>query len=419
MSTDNRTVLHIDMNAYFASVEQQANPALRGKPVIVCGEGRTVVTTASYEARRYGIKTGMTPREAGRLCPDVINVAGDMEKYVDTTRRIRSILMEFSDRVEFFSIDEAFVDITASAGAPGGPAKVVGSMKKRIREDIGITCSAGIASNKFLAKLASGMKKPDGLVILNKEDISPVMEGLDVGELCGVGRKLTKALNSVGIRTAKELGDAPTGMLTKHFGFWGHVLKRMGMGEDNSPVSMSYDDDIVKSVGHSYTLPVNTSDVDVLKSFLLMLSEKVGFRMRRYGMMGRTVSLVVRYRDFRTFSRQFSLKHYISTGTEIYGVAGRIFSKFLPLHKPVRLLGVSVSNLIVDGGQGVLLDSYRSREAITRAVDSINAKYGNFTVKPASLIIAERFGILPAPGISPGRHVKSGFCRPRGPVVKK
>ena len=121
MSTDNRTILHIDMNAYFASVEQQANPALKGKPIIICGEGRTVVTTASYEARQYGIKTGMTPWEARKLCPDVINVAGDMEKYVDTTRKIREILKEFSDRVEFFSIDEAFVDITASAGVLGGP----------------------------------------------------------------------------------------------------------------------------------------------------------------------------------------------------------------------------------------------------------------------------------------------------------
>ncbi len=402
MLTDNRTIIHIDMNAYFASVEQQANPALRGKPIIVCGEGRTVVATASYEAREYGIKTGMTPYEARKLCPGVINVAGDMEKYIDATRKIREVLLGFSDRVEFFSIDEAFMDVTAGGGVAGGAVKTALKIKERIRKNLGITCSVGIAPNKLLAKLASEMKKPDGLVVLKKEDIVSVMRGLPVEKLCGIGRKLTGALNKAGIRTAKALGDAPIGMLTKHFGFWGHILQRMGRGEDNSPVSMCYADEIIKSVGHSYTLPVNTRDVDVIRSYLLMLSEKVGSRMRRYGMRGRTVSLVVRYSNFRAFSRQLSFKHYLFTGGEIYGVACRLFSKYLPLYKPVRLLGISVANLIADEGQRLLLDTCRSRESITRAVDGINARYGALTVKPASLIIAERFGILQS--TPPGRQ---------------
>lgn len=394
----NKIILHFDMNAYFASVEQQNNPALRGRPVMVCGEGRSVVTTASYEARAYGIKTGMTPYEAKKLCPEIIRVNGDMEKYVDTTRKLRELLTSFTDMVEFFSIDEAFLDVTGSVKSYDEAVVAAKQIKKQIKEKLGLACSVGIAHNKLLAKLASDMQKPDGLVVIRKEEVPLIMEKTPVEKLCGVGRQLGKALNGIGIKTAGELGNAPINVLTKHFGFWGHILQRMGRGEDNNPVAAYYEEDTVKSVGHSYTLPQNTCDLEVIKSYLLMLSEKVGSRMRSYKLRGRTVSLVLRYSDFFTFTRQLALKHYIFTGKEIYGVAYKIFSRSIPLKKPVRLIGVTISSLIADNGQELLLETYRKQEVFTETVDRINNKYGAFTIKPASLIIAERFGILPAPG---------------------
>jgi DNA polymerase-4 len=383
------------MDAYFASVEQIVDPSLRGKPVIVCGEGRTVVTTASYPARKYGVRTGMTLPEARKLCPGIITVYGDPVKYIDTSLRIHRILLEFTDQVEVFSIDECFLDITHICRHGSSPQEISMKIKERLKEGFGLTCSIGIGPNKLIAKLAAKMKKPDGLMEIRKEEIHNIFSGLPVEELqgIGVGDKLAGKLRSLGIRTAKELGEASINLLTAHFGIWGYHLKRMGRGEDDSPVEKYSECDREKSIGHSHTLPEDTWDLTVIRGYLRMLSEKVGVRLREANLMGRTIDLMVRYSDFNTFIRQHSLKHYIKAGYEIYYTAYKIFEKLLPLKKAVRLLGVSISNLCVDEKQQFLFEHMRRDERLVEAVDGINEKYGEFTVKPSSLIIAEKFGM--------------------------
>lgn len=390
-----RVVLLIDMDAYFASVEQRTNPSLRGKPIIVCGEGRTVVTTASYEARKYGVKIGMTLPEAKKHCPGVITVYGNPEKYVDTSRRIHKILLEFTDLVEAFSIDECFLDITQLSRQGFSPEEVSNKIKERLRKEFGLSCSIGIGPNKLIAKLASKMQKPDGLVEIRREDIPDLFSRLPIEELqgVGIGNKLAERLKSLGIRTAGKLGEASISLLTANFGIWGYHLKKMGKGGDDSKVARYSEYEQEKSIGHSHTLPKDTWDLIVIKSYLRMLSEKVGVRLREANLTGRTINLMVRYSDFNTFLKQHSLGCYIKTGFQIYSAAYGIFKNILPLKKAVRLLGVSISNFSVDNKQQFLFRSMEREERLVKTVDAINEKYGEFTVKPSSLLIAERFGL--------------------------
>jgi DNA polymerase-4 len=408
-----RIIFLIDMNAYFASVEQVVNPALRGKPVIVCGEGRTVVTTASYEARAFGIKTGMALFEAKHLCPSVINVPGDMNRYVDTSQRIQKTLLEFTPQMEAYSIDECFMDVTDLCKNGTTPKDVGRDVKRRIKEETGLLCSVGIGPNRMIAKLASKMQKPDGLVEVRAEDIPALFAHRPIEELqgIGVGRKLSAHLRSLGITTAGQLGAASISMLHAHFGILGYHLKRMGQGLDDTPVDTYWAHEGIKSFGHSHTLPRNTWDKDVVKSYLLMLSEKVGTRLRAAGMMGRCVTLTVRYGDFTTFSRQCSLKGYIKTGAEIYTTAYKTFCSLLPLEKAVRLLGVTISSLGMDEKQGFLLDDIERQEKLTGIVDEINEKYGEFTLKPSSLLIAEKFGIYKSCGMVARERIKKRMAK--------
>ncbi|OGS44544.1 MAG: hypothetical protein A2539_01400 [Elusimicrobia bacterium RIFOXYD2_FULL_34_15] len=387
------------MNSYFASVEQMCNPALRGKPVAVCGEGRTIVVTASYEARKFGVKTGVTIPEAKRLCPQLILVFGNLDKYIDTSFKIHKILLEFTDLVEVYSVDECFLDITSIKNASQNSIDMAKKIKMHIKNELGLTCSIGVSYNKLLAKLASDMQKPDGLVEISRENFSKIFETLPIEELCGIGRKMKDNLNQLGIKTAKQLGDASISMLTSHFGFIGYLLKHMGQGIDDTRVKNYSEMEPVKSVGHSHTFPKDTFDLKIIKSYMLMLSEKVGERLRKYKLIGRTVSLMVRYSDFDTFVRQYSLQSHINSGIEIYETALQVFEKILPLKKAVRLLGVSISNLAPNKDQQFLLDNLQKQQKLVAAVDEINSKYGEFTVKPSSLLISDKFGILERCGL--------------------
>ncbi|MHB9154313.1 MAG: DNA polymerase IV [Endomicrobiales bacterium] len=404
-----RVIALVDMNSYFASVEQASNPALRGKPIVVCGEGRTVVTTASYEARAYGVKTGMSLPEAKALCPSLICVRGTMEKYVDTSARIHAILLEFTDLVEVFSIDECFMDITYRCRNTA-PKDVVRAVKRRIKETLGLLCSVGIGPNKLVAKLASKMQRPDGLVEIRKEEVPALFAQLPVEKMqgVGVGGALSGKFRSLGITTAGQLGQAPLSLLCAHFGVRGYDFKKMGNGEDDSPVKGYDEREQVKSVGHSYTFPRDTRDLAVVRSFLLVLSEKVGVRLRAAGLEGKTVSLSVRYGDFTGLGRQHSLKRFIRGGQEIYRAAWKIFESLLPLGKAVRLVGVSISGLVPSDGQQFLLEDMEKQEKLTRALDAINHKYGEFTVKPSSVLIAESFGITPGCGMVPKTRYRRG-----------
>ncbi|MEI7542845.1 MAG: DNA polymerase IV [bacterium] len=397
-----RKILLVDMNAYFASVEQQCNPELRGKPIVVCGEGRTIVTTASYEARRYGVKTGMNLYEAKRACPFVIPVIGNIEKYVSTSLQIHKILLEYTDRVEVFSIDECFVDLTEVERFWGGGEKIALRIKQSIKKQFGLTCSIGIAPNRVVAKIAGKYKKPDGLTILTTEEVPTFMAKLTVDQLQGVGlgHKIAQKLKYMGINTAKQLGEADGDMLKARFGVMGRFYKNVGLGIDHTPVKFYNDSPPVKSVGHSHTLPEDTYDVTVVKAFLLMLSEKTAARLREYKLTGRTVYLIVRFDDFEMFSGRETLKHYFNTGVELYELAWKIFQRLMPLKKAVRLLGVSITNL--SSGlerQEYLFEDMQKKQKLTEVMDNINNKYGAFTIKASAIKIAEKHGILERCGI--------------------
>jgi len=382
-----RVILHIDMNAFFASVEQQSNPVLRGKPIAVIGSAkRTVVTTCSYEARAYGVKTGMTVWEAKRNCPHLILVVGNNRKYTWTSARIIKIFLDYTPLVEVFSIDEAFLDITASQRLFGPPERIACLIKARIRHLFGITCSIGIAPNKLLAKLASEMRKPDGLVVIGEDEVQRVLENLPVRELCGVGSKTRQKLELMGIRSCGELGRFPVEVLRKKFGIIGERLHLMGLGIDDSPVIPAEESDEVKSVGHSMTLQHDISLRKEILRYLLQLSEMVGRRARRYNVSGRTVTLSIRYADFDTWvGKQETLAEHINRSEDIYRAAAAILET-LALEQPVRLLGVRLSSLSYQGSQLPLFEEERKKTLMIGAVDQVNDRYGDFTVTFGSIL---------------------------------
>jgi DNA polymerase-4 len=388
-----RVILHIDMNAFFASVEQQSNPALRGKPIAVIGSAkRTVVTTCSYEARAYGVKTGMTVWEAKRNCPHLILVVGNNRKYTWTSARIIKIFLDYTPLVEVFSIDEAFLDITASQRLFGPPERIASLIKARIRHLFGITCSIGIAPNKLLAKLASEMRKPDGLVVIGEDEVQRVLENLPVRELCGVGSKTRQKLELLGIRSCGELGRFPVEVLRKKLGGIGERLHLMGLGIDDSPVIPAEEADEVKSVGHSMTLEHDIPLRKEILKYLLQLSEMVGRRARRYNVSGRTVTLSIRYADFDTWvGKQETLVEHINRSEDIYRAAAAILET-LALEQPVRLLGVRLSSLSYQGSQLPLFEEERKKTLMIGAVDQVNDRYGDFTVTFGSILDEDEKG---------------------------
>jgi len=382
-----RRIMHVDMNSFFASVEQQCNPRLRGKPIAVIGSNkRTIITTASYEARAFGIKTGMTVPEAKKLCPDLILVTGDNKKYTDTCTQLISIYENYTPAVEVFSVDEAFLDITGSTWLFGGEERMARLIKEEIREKLGLTCSIGIAPNKLLAKLASDWQKPDGLVIIRAEEVTTLLEDLPAKELCGIGPHLEQYLAAMDIKTCGELGRKDPALLKSRFGVIGEKLHFMGLGIDDSPLIPLEEEEEIKSVGHSMTLEKDIWDRNLISLHILQLSEMVGRRLRTYGCQGRTVALTIRYADFTTFTRQHSLKDYIAHTTDIYQTALRIISS-IRLEQAVRLLGVSVSNLCKRAVQLCLFEEEKKKALATEAMDEINGRYGEFTITWGTLLL--------------------------------
>ena len=402
---EHRIILHVDMNAFFASVEQQANPELRGKPIAVIGSsGRTVITTASYEARKFGVKTGMAVWEAKRCCPQLTLVVGDNRKYTFTSSRIVEIMKEYTPLVEVFSIDEAWLDVTHSLSLFGSPERIAFLIKARILHNFGITCSIGIAPNKLLAKLASDMQKPDGLTVILPENVQKTVEHLPAKELCGIGKRMERSLSIMNIRTCGELGRCDASRLTAKFGIIGKRLQEMGQGIDNSPVIPMGKDDEVKSVGHSMTLRHDISRREDILKFLLQLSEMVGRRARRYRVLGKTVHLHIRFADFYSnIGKQDTLKNYTNLSEGIYNAAVAILDT-LELPQEVRQLGIRLTNLQYQTEQLPLFEEERRKSRMVQAMDSVNNRFGDFTVTYGSLLAANE----------KGSHVISPAWRPDG-----
>jgi DNA polymerase-4 len=380
-----RIILHIDMDAFFISVEQRDNPSLRGKPAAVCGSlSRSVVTSATYEARPFGIRAGMSTQEAKRRCPELILVEGDHSKYTETAARIFSILKDYTPLVEVASIDEAYLDITESQLLFKSFLHIAQSIKNRIREKEQLTCSIGIAPNKLLAKLGSNLQKPDGFVLIQKEKVEEILRDLPVSKLYGIGPKLTEELNSMGIFTCGQLGKFPIPFLMKRFGVIGERLHEMGLGSDDSPVVPFDEEEDAKSISHSVTLEEDTSDPTMLRKVLLQLSERVSRRMRKDGFYGRRIVLTVRYSDFYTFSKQKTISKWINSGNEIFRQAFEIYES-ISHPKPIRLLGVGVSLLKKEWCQLDLFERKDKKEKMLKAVDRVNQRFGDWTLTWATL----------------------------------
>ena len=397
--------MHLDLNAFFASVEQQANPDLRGKAIaVVGGGGRTVITTSSYEARAKGVKTGMAIWEGKRCCPELIIVVGDNRKYTYTSARIMAMMHDYTPQIEVFSIDEAWLDITHSLSIFGTPERIAYLLKARIKESFGLTCSIGIAPNKLLAKLASDMMKPNGLTVITPENISRTLERMPAKELCGIGGKMARNLALMSIRTCGELGRCDVERLTRKFGILGQRYKEMGQGVDNSPVMPLAESDEVKIVGHSMTLRHDVSRREDILKYLLQLSEMVGRRARKYGISGKTITLSVRFADFYSnVGKQDTVRNFINMGDEIYKAAVAILDTIeLPL--PVRQLGVRLTNLQYHTQQLSLFPEERKKSSMVQAMDAVNDRFGSYTVTFGSLLSTEE----------KGSHVISPAWRPDG-----
>ena len=382
---EDRIILHIDMDAFFISVEQRDDPSLRGKTAAVCGSlSRSVVTSATYEARPYGIRAGMSVQEAKRRCPQLILVEGDHSKYTETAARIFSILKDYTPLVEVASIDEAYLDITQSQLLFKSPFHIAQSIKDRIRKEEQLTCSIGIGPNKLLAKLGSRLKKPDGLVVIRKEEVEEMLKDLPVNKPHGIGPKLTEELNSIGIFSCGQLGRFPVPLLIKRFGVIGERLHEMGLGLDDSPVVPLDEEEDAKSISHSVTLEEDTSHPEMLRKVLLQFSERVSRRMRRDRFYGKRVSLTVRYSDFFTFSKQKTLSKWMNSGNEIFQCAFEIF-RSIPHPKPIRLLGVEVSLLKKEWCQMDLFEKREKKDKLLKAMDRVNERFGDWTLTWAGL----------------------------------
>lgn len=394
-----------DMNSFFASVEQSYNPELKGKPVVVTGsQQRTVILTASYEARKFGVKTGMMLYEARRLCPEIIMVPADNRKYTYTSTQIMKMMLDYTPLVEVFSIDEAFMDVTNSLSIFSSAENISHLLKARIMFQFDLTCSIGIAPNKLLAKLASEMKKPDGLTVITPDNVRSTLEHMPIKELCGIGKKMERHLNMMSIYTCGDLGRCDEGRLTRKFGIVGTRLKQMGQGIDDSPVIPADEADEVKSVGHSMTLKKDISSRSEILRYLLQLSEMVGRRARRYGVAGKTVHLTIRYADFSTFGKQETLSRHVNQSDDIYQGVIQILDS-MELEQPVRLLGVRITNLCYQSEQLPLFEEERRKAYMINAMDTVNDRFGDFTVT---------YGSLLGNNEEKGSHVISPAWKPEG-----
>lgn len=390
-----RVIMHVDMDAFFASVEQRVNPAWRGRPLVVCGSGkRTVVAAASYEARPYGIRSGMPLYEAQRKCPDLLVAQADIPSYVDASVRVLKILQGFTPDVEVYSIDEAFLDITGSLMLFRGAERIARMIQERIDKELRLTCSIGIAPNKLLAKLASGMHKPNGLQFIRKEEIPALLEGLPVQEVWGIGPRLATYLHDMGISTCGQLKRIPPGILERRFGLIGTMLYRMAKGMDDSPVAPFGTVPDAQSIGHSMTLDQDICSKEEIGRYVLLLAEMVGRRLRSGGYAGRTVVLTLRYSDFHTFSRRMTLKRYITTGPQIHEVAMRILDG-IRLRDAVRLVGVSLANLVKGRIQIPLFAEERRGADLALAMDRVNDRYGEFTLTWGPLLGGRKGRVVP------------------------
>ena len=379
-----RIILHIDMDAFFASVEQRDHEEYRGKPVIIGGLGpRGVVSTASYEARKFGVHSAMPMVTARRRCPDAIFLPGDHAKYSAVSRQIFSVLGRFSPVIEQLSIDEGFLDLTGMERLMDSPRAYGEAIKRAVREETGLTASVGVAPNKFLAKLASDMEKPDGLVVIRPEDAERVLAPLPVSRIFGVGKKTEARLSALGFKTIGQLAAADRSRLARALGDrMAAQLIALAHGLDDRPVEPTR---AAQSIGREETFDEDIHSREEAERVLLSLSEEVGWRLRREGLAARTVTLKLRFAPFDTYTRQQTFPDPVSYDEDIFAAARALFRAFpSPPGAGIRLLGVSAGNLCTEGELS-LFDDHEKKEKLYGAIDRLKSRFGENILTRAAL----------------------------------
>jgi DNA polymerase-4 len=381
------TILHVDMDAFYASVETIKDPSLRGKPVIVGGLwGRGVVTSASYEARAFGVGSAMPIIRARRLCPHGIYLSNDFDSYLDYSRRIRTIFESITPLVEPLSLDEAFLDVGGSVRLFGPPIDIARRIKAQVG-GLGLPCTVGVAPNKFLAKLASTRGKPDGLLVVPADDVESFLHPLPVGALWGVGEQTAEELRRLGLKTVGDVAQLGRRTLERAVGAaLGAHLHYLANGIDDRDVVPH---EPARSIGSENTFSHDLDDTDEILREILRLSDRTASRLRSKGMCGRTVTLKVRYSNFSTITRSRTSGAEIDTPAEIYSIAKGLYLKLDPERPRIRLLGVTMSGLAPGPASrqlGLLDERAKGWPEISAAVDAIRDRWGDDAVAPATLL---------------------------------
>ncbi len=378
-----RTIVHVDMDAFYAAIEQRDHPELRGKPVIVGGRpgSRGVVSSASYEARAFGVRSAMPSTEAQRLCPEAIFAPVDMPKYAEASRTLMKVLESFSPTIEPLSIDEAFLDASGTERLFGPPEELGRAIKCRVLETLQITASVGIAPNKFLAKLASDLRKPDGLVVVGEGEAPALLDDLPIRKLFGVGEATEERLQRLGIATIGQLARYPRDILIQHFGQAGEHLSDLANGIDERPVETERE---ARSLSTEVTFDEDIADYERLEAVLFDLSEQVAWRLRKQRLRARTFTLRVRFADFDTVSRSRSQKRASNHGPLIFRSLCEPLAGLRESRRAVRLLGVAATQLCGEGDEAQLSlfgdDELEKARAVDEVLDAISARFGRGTI---------------------------------------
>lgn len=386
---DQRVILHVDMDAFFASVEQRDNPDLRGKPVLVGGRGpRGVVAAASYEARTYGCHSAQPTAVALRLCPSAIVVSGRHSDYKAVSRQVFAILERFSPAIQPISIDEAFLDITGSLKLFGSPVHIAQEIRRLVKEETNLTCSVGVAPNKFLAKLASDMDKPDGLTVIDPKRIQETLDPLPVTKLWGVGPSAERSLARLGIRTVRDLRSMPIDTLRARMGDHGVHLHTLARGIDDRPVRV---DRSAKSISHEHTFPVDLDNPEEVRALIARQAQDVAMRLRKNNRFARTVTIKVRFGNFETITRSHTLEQQTDETRTIHDAARSLFDTWARTFQPVRLIGVAVSQLTDAPATPGLFDTndHDKERAVDQISDAIADRFGKDAITRASSLSAK------------------------------
>lgn len=380
-------ILHIDMDAFYASVEERDRPELAGKPVIVGGspEGRGVVSAANYVVRKFGVHSAMPTSTALRLCPHAIVIRPRMNHYAEISSQVREIFNRFTPLVEPLSLDEAFLDVSGSESLFGTAVAIAHQIKQLIRQELRLVASVGVAPTKFVAKIASDLKKPDALVVVQADEVQAFLDPLPIGRLWGVGKVTSKLFDKLGIHTIGQVRQLPLELLQREFGQLGDHVWRLAQGIDDRKV---IPDREAKSISHETTFATDQDDADVLRAWGLELAEQVASRLRRNQLKGKTVQIKLRFSDFRTITRAHTLSQPTNITHEIWDTVAKLLDGALPKRRlPIRLLGVGVSGFESRGEKQLSLFPDESRERDTKldsVRDQINAKFGKLALNRAS-----------------------------------